>query len=153
MVAAIAKILHAISPQVRRMTRLVRIAGASEALAASLHDHARMAHYSDFGAELEAIATVEDDCAQALRDLLVARGVSPATIETVDGAGGSNWRRVSADLAAAVEMVRALNAAFAEWEGVDHAIADRLHSLAESTEAVVTRLRDLALRCDPQALD
>jgi hypothetical protein len=46
-----------------------------------------------------------------------------------------------------------LNAAFAEWEGIDPEMAERLRELAAGKDQTRGLLRDLAVKCDPQALD
>lgn len=150
---AFARVINAVSPNARRMRRLALIAGASEALATTLKRHAAMAEYSSFRTALEEVAEAEAADAKFLRDLLLADGVWPTPRSRSSIDGGNNWQRASADLAEEVELVRALSAAIAEWEGVDHVIANQLRVIALHKEITAGHLRDLALRCDPQALD
>jgi hypothetical protein len=88
-----------------------------------------------------------------MRQLILARGASPARPLRQFGEGANNWARLGADLAAEVELVRALNGAIAEWEGADRGLAERLRSLLTAKEDRLSMLRDLTLKCDPQALD
>jgi hypothetical protein len=64
-----------------------------------------------------------------------------------------DWARLNADLDAEVELVRALNGAIAEWQGVKREIAGRLRELVAHKEQTLSSLRGLALKCDPHALD
>lgn len=147
------RIINSLSGEARRLTRLARIAGASERLAQNLKRHADLCDAPNIKAGLEALAIAETRDADALRDLLVPRLVWPARSETTQHDGANNWLRISGDLTAELEMVRALNSAIAEWEGADREIAERLRAIAAPKETTLGRLRDLALRCDPQALD
>ena len=148
-----ARIVSSWSFAARRLARLAQIAGASERLAGSLKRHATLCAYTNIKSGLEALAIAEAADAQALRDLLLPYQVWPAPARSHQRAGGSNWARLSDDLAAEVAMVRALNAAIANWEGPDHAIADRLRAIVTAKATSLDRLRALTLRCDPQALD
>jgi hypothetical protein len=148
-----ARICDALSFDAHRLTRLAQIAGASERLAQNLKRHAGLCDAPNIKAGLEALAIAEASDANALRNLLLPRHIWPTPLATLQRDGANNWARISEDLAAELEMVRALNGASAEWEGVDREIATRLRAVAAAKEATLGHLRDLALRCDPQALD
>ncbi len=148
-----ARICDALSFEARRLTRLAQVAGDSERLAQNLKRHAELCDAPNIKTGLEALAIAEASDAKALRDLLLPRRIWPTRSATIEREGASNWARISADLAAELEMVRALNGAIAEWEGVDREIAARLRAIVAAKEATLGHLRDLALRCDPQALD
>lgn len=143
----------ALSPRLRLLRRLAAIGGESERVAASIARHARMCDLAGLKAGLETAAAAEAADAQALRVLLLAHDVSPSPPGAELREGANHWARINSDLAAEVELVRSLNAAAAEWEGVDPGIAERLRELAVGKDETLGLLRDLALRCDPQALD
>lgn len=142
-----------LSPRTRMLRRLATIAGESERLAASLKRHAAMGDYPGLKLGLATAALAEAADAQALRVLLLAHDVWPALPTAELREGANHWARIGADLAAEVELVRSLNAAVAEWEGVDARIAERLRELGLGKDQTLGLLRDLGLRCDPQALD
>ncbi|MGH7836198.1 MAG: hypothetical protein ACREQC_00080, partial [Candidatus Binataceae bacterium] len=129
------------------------VGGESERLAASLERHAELCGLPRIKDGLEALAAAEAVDANALHELILAHGVSPARPAAILRTGSNNWERLSADLAAEVELVRALNSAIAEWQGLEPALAERLRELVAGKERTLTILRGLALKCDPQALD
>ena len=142
-----------LSPRTRLLRRLAVIGGANERLAADVKRHAGMCDYPGLKSGLETAAVAEAADAQALRVLLLAHDVCPAPPGVEHREGANHWARISSDLAAEIELVRGLNAAAAEWEGVDPGIAERLRELAAGKDQTLGLLRDLALKCDPQALD
>jgi hypothetical protein len=141
------------SPRARLLRRLAVIASENERLAESLQRHAAMCDYPGLKSGLATAAVAEAADAQTLRVLLLAHDVWPALpgIELREGA--NNWARIGSDLAAEIELVRGLNAAVAEWEGVDQGIAEKLRELGIGKDQTLGLLRDLGLKCDPQALD
>jgi hypothetical protein len=149
----VAWIAASISPRARRLARLAQIGGDSERLARSLSQHAARCKPPRIKEGLETLAAAEAANANALRDLILARGAWPLRSLAPVADGSSNWARLNADLAASVELVRALDAAVAEWEGADQSLAERLRELAAARENRIALLRDLATKCDPQALD
>ena len=50
-------------------------------------------------------------------------------------------------------MHRELNMEIAEWDGTEPKVAERLREFAAKEDENIAALRDLTLRCDPQALD
>jgi hypothetical protein len=140
-------------PKARRLTRLAQIGGESERIAGSLRRHAARCAAPRIKEGLETLAAAETADADIMRQLILARGASPARPLRQFGEGANNWARLGADLAAEVELVRALNGAIAEWEGADRGLAERLRSLLTAKEDRLSMLRDLTLKCDPQALD
>lgn len=145
-------IRRSMSPRARLLRRLAVIAGENERLAKSLQRHAAMCDYSGLKSGLAIAAVAEAADAQALR-VLLPHDVWPALPEVELREGASNWARIGSDLAAEVELVRGLNAAVAEWEGVDQGIAEKLRELGIGKDQTLGLLRDLGLKCDPQALD
>jgi hypothetical protein len=147
-------IRSSIAPGRRRLNRLATISGASEQLAENIRHHAELCEYPRIKEGLIAAAAAEKAEAQVLRDLVLKLGrwPAPADRQTV-GSSASNWARISSDLAAEVELVRSLSAAIAEWEGSNPPIGERLRELRAARERTLGLLRDLAVKCDPQALD
>ena len=147
------RICAALSFDAHRLTRLAQIGAASEQLAARLQQHAALCDAPNIKAGLASLAIAEANDAADLRELLALRQAVPQQASPSQHNGSSNWARISEDLAAELEMVRAINGAIAEWEGADREIAAILRTIAGAKEITLGRLRDLALRCDPQALD
>lgn len=146
-------LLTSLSPRTRMLRRLAAIAGESGRLAVSLERHAAICDYSGLKSGLASAALAEAADAQALGTLLLAHEVSPVLPAVEPREGANNWARIGSDLAAEIELIRSLNAAVAEWEGVDAGIAERIRKLAAGKDQTLGLLRDLALKCDPQALD
>ncbi|HZP45021.1 MAG TPA: hypothetical protein VFB15_05175 [Candidatus Binataceae bacterium] len=150
---AVTRALRSISPQARRLRRLAAIAGAAEAQAAILRRHAAITRLPGFRQALESLAAAESADAKALRELLLTHRLWPIPPAPAVTEGSNNWQRISLDLQAEIEMARALGRAIAEWEGRDRQLAAELRTIAAHKEEIAGHLRDLALRCDPQALD
>jgi len=147
------KIHSALSPRVRLLDQLARSAGRFETLASNLKHDAELCTYPNLKAGLERLAAAETRQANILRELLLARGVWPKTPDTSARVGSSNWERLNASLALQVHLLRDLNLEIAEWERLDPALADRLREFAAEEDRNLAELRDLTLRCDPQALN
>jgi hypothetical protein len=152
-VGIIEAIREALSPRSRMLRRLAVLAGENERLAASIKRHAAMCDSPTLKSGLETAASAEAADAQALRVMLLTQDLWPTRSSARTSEGANHWARIGADLAAEVELVRSLNAAVAEWEGVDPGIAERLRELETGKEQTRGLLRDLTLKCDPQALD
>lgn len=142
-----------LSPQKRRLYRLAQIGGDNERLAASLACHAARPAPPAIKEGLAKLAAAETADVNALRELILARTIWPKSSPAPDAEGSSNWARLGADLTNSVELVRAIDAAIAEWQGADQELAERLRALAAAKENRLAILRDLATKCDPQALD
>ena len=71
----------------------------------------------------------------------------------MDAEGSSNWQRVSGDLALLLDLSREVNQQALHWEGIDPAFAARLRTIAREDDRSLGELRELALKCDPQAFD
>jgi len=119
----------------------------------NLKRHGATCAYSNIRAGLERLAEAEAAQALVLREVLLERGAWPRLPEAVAHDGSSNWERLSGDLALQVALHRELNMEIAEWDGVEPAVADRLREFASEEDSNIAGLRDLTLKCDPQALD
>jgi hypothetical protein len=147
------KIRLLLSPRRRLLKRLAETAGDAETLAANLVRHTEMCSYPTLRAGLEEVAAAETAQANAVRELLLQNGVRPKLPSRLPHEGSSNWERLRNDLALQVKIVRALQSQFSEWTGIDPQIAERLRQSASEEDRNIEHLRDLTLKCDPQALD
>jgi hypothetical protein len=147
------KIRTSFSPKTRMLERLAMVAGRYETLAQRLERHAELCTYPNIKAGLERLAEDKARQANALRRILADFGAWPRLAETPTHDGSSNWERVGADLAFQMELFRELNTQVVEWEGVDPKVAARLREFLDEEDHNAGMLRDLALKCDPQAFD
>ena len=67
--------------------------------------------------------------------------------------GSSNWARVTGDLEMHARTVARSEPAGAPLGGDRSALAARLRTIALEDDRKLGELRELALKCDPQALD
>ena len=142
-----------LSPRQRLLDGLAAIAEDNEALAANLSRHAEMCTFPTLRASLEQVAAAETAQAGAMRDLLLQNGVLPRLPGRPLHEGSSNWERLRNDLVLQVKILRALHTQLAEWTSIDQQLAERLRALAAQQDRWVEQLRDVTLKCDPQALD
>ena len=149
----IERIYAALSPRTRLIAELAAIAGHYEALAVNLRRHADECAYPNIKAGLARLAASEEVQANKLRELLRARGASPRLADLPLHDGSSNWERLKRDLELQVRLVRDLNLQVPEWAGIDAELSARLREFAAREDRNIGELRDLTLKCDPQALD
>jgi hypothetical protein len=147
------KIRLCLSPRRRLLKRLAETAGDAETLAANLIRHTEMCSYPTLRAGLEELTAAETAQANAIRQLLLHNGVWPKLPNRPPHQGSSNWERLRNDLALQVKILRALRSQLSEWTGIDPQIAERLRESAREEDRNIECLRDLTLKCDPQALD
>jgi hypothetical protein len=147
------RIRSSLSPGTRLLEQLARIGGQVETLAARLRAHAETCSYPTIKLGLERLAMSQAAQAKILRELLLDRGAWPALPQTPVHEGSNNWERLNGDLTLQVRLFRDLNLQIAEWEVVDPQLAVRLREFAAEEDKTLADLRDLALKCDPQALD
>ena len=141
------------SPRTRLLNRLAEIAADSEMLAANLTRHTEMCSYPTLRASLGELAAAETVHANSIRQLLSENGVWPKLAAPPPHEGSSNWERLRSDLALQTKILRALNSQFSEWIGIDPHMAERLRKSATEQDRRIEQLRDLTLRCDPQAIN
>jgi hypothetical protein len=142
-----------LSPRKRLLSRLAETAADAELLAANLTRHTEMCTYPTLRAGLEEVAAAETAQANAMRQLLLENGVWPTLPDTPALEGSSNWERLRNDLALQVKILRALHSQFSQWTAIDPDIAEWLRASAKEQDRYIDQLRDLTLKCDPQALD
>lgn len=141
------------APEARRLSELAEIAGRHQELANRLARHAELCTYPNIAAGLRALAARQAEHARTLDTILVDRHVWSKLPRPLGPDGASNWQRTSEDLEILLELSRAMNQQALYWEGIDAAFAARLGTIAREDDRRVGELRDLALKCDPQALD
>jgi len=147
------KFRSAISPEARLVEELAEVAGCNEVLAERLKRHAANCIYPNIKAGLQALAAKESGHAKMLRTVLAERNTWPRFPDQSGRDGASNWERLNGDLAALAAIASGLRRAAVYWEPVDAALAARLAELAAEDDGCESDLRQLALKCDPQALD
>lgn len=140
-------------PEERLLAELADIAGRHQELADRLARHARLCVYPNIAGALGALATRQAEHARTLDALLSGRHVWSKLARPMGAEGASNWARVSGDLALMLELSREMNEQALHWEGIDPSFAARLHTIALEDNRNIGELRELALKCDPQALD
>lgn len=140
-------------PAERLLAELADIAGRHRELAIRLARHAELCAYPNIASGLVALAARQIEHARTLDTILSERHTWSKLPRPIGAEGASNWARVSGDLALLLELRREMNQQALHWEGIDPAFAARLHTIALEDDSNVGELRELALKCDPQALD
>jgi hypothetical protein len=146
------RIRTAVSSRAKILERLAVAAGKAEQLAERLKRHAEICEYSNIKAGLQRLAPSQAAQAQDLRGLLAEHGIWPRLPELTPE-GSNNWERLSADLMLMVELCRELNLLAVEGGSLDGNFVEKLREIAAEVDRDAGELRDLALKCDPQALD
>lgn len=147
------RLRSSLSPRERLMHELTEIAGLTEALAERLGRHAQMCAYPNIRAGLEHLAAAEGAHLKTFKDILAESALWPRPPEPVAHEGSNNWERLSGDLALLNALAHRLNRHAIDWEPDDAAMSKRLLDIYGEDRENAYALRDLALRCDPQAID
>lgn len=147
------RIRTALSPEERLPKELAELAGRHGELAERLERDAALCSYATMAETLRALAEREAHHAHALDEMLTERHAWSAPPSPLGPAGSSNWQRLSADLALGLELLHDMNQQVFEWERFDPQLAARLRAIELEDDRNLSELREIALRCDPQALD
>lgn len=147
------RIRTAISPEEKLLAELADLAGRHRELAERLARDAALCAYPTMADALRALAAHETDHARALDLMLAERHAWSKLPHPLGAPGSSNWQRLSADLALLLELLGEMNQQVIGWERVDTAFAARLRAIELEDDRNLGELRELTLRCDPQALD
>jgi hypothetical protein len=147
------RMFAAVPPEERLLAELADIAGRHQELADRLALHAELCAYPNIASGLEALAARQAAHAHTLDAILRERHVWSKLPRAMGAEGSNNWARVSGDLALMLELSREVNQQALHWEGIDPAFAARLRTIALEDDRSLGGLRELALKCDPQALD
>ena len=140
-------------PEERLLTELADIAGRHQELANRLARHAELCAYPNIAGGLGALAAHQAEHARTLDAILSERHVWSKLPRPMGAEGSSNWQRVSGDLALLLDLSREVNQQALHWEGIDPACAAHLRTIAREEDRSLGELRELALKCDPQAFD
>jgi hypothetical protein len=141
------------SPRDSLLVELADIAGRKESLIERLERHAAMCALSNVKAGLEQLAAKEAAHLKTLRSTLTDHGMWPRPPEPPAHDGSSNWGRLSGDLELASELRNLINRQSVMWEATDPAMAKRFAAMYAEDYDNTSFLRDLTLKCDPQAFD
>lgn len=141
------------SAEKRVAEELAGLAGHKEALIARLGRHAARCSYPAMAADLKVLAEKEAAHFKILRNILSDREMWPRPPEDQPREGSSNWERLGGDLAMLSALAAGLRLCAMHWEAVDQEIADTLGTMATEDVDHESDLRQLALKCDPQAFD
>jgi hypothetical protein len=147
------RIRSSLSPRQRLLDELADLCGHNELLVARLRRHAAMTAYPNIKAGLEQIAAKEEAHVKALKAILADNDLWARLPEPPAHDGSSNWERLGGDLEELAEISRLVNRQAVNWEPVDPEMAKRFADLHSEYYDNTSVLRDLALKCDPQALD
>ncbi len=147
------RLWSASAPEERLLAGLADVAGRHQELAGRLARHAELCAYPNVASGLAALATRQSEHARTLDAILSERHVWSRLPRPMGAEGASNWARVSGDLALMLELTREMNQQALRWEGIDPALAARLRAIALEDDRGLGELRELTLKCDPQALD
>ncbi len=147
------RLWSATSPEERLLAELTDIAGRHQELAGRLARHAELCAYPNVAGSLAALAARQAEHARTLDAILSERHVWSKLPRPMGAEGANNWARVSGDLALMLELTRAMNHQALRWEGIGPAFAARLRVIALEDDRGLGELRELVLKCDPQALD
>ena len=135
------------------ISELAEIAGRHQQLAEQLARHAQSCKYPNIASGLTSLAERASDHARALSAMLRERKAWSRLPEPSEAEGSSNWERMHVDLALLLDLTRAMNRQALRWERVDADFASLLRTIAMRDDRDLGQVRDLALKCDPQALD
>jgi hypothetical protein len=142
-----------LSPRSRLLNQLAETAADAETLAVNLARHTELCGYPNLRAGIQELAADASTQANAMRQLLLQHGVWPNLPSRMPHEGSSNWERLHNDLTLQIKILRALHSQASEWAPIDPQIGERLRQYANEQDRQVQQLRDLTLKCDPQALD
>jgi hypothetical protein len=142
-----------LSPREALLAELADIAGRKQSLIDRLKRHAGRCDYPNIKAGLAQLAAKEAVHVKALNAILADNGMWSRIPESPTHEGSSNWERLSGDLELLAELSRMINQQAVRWEPVDTELARRFAAMYPEDYDNTSALRDLALKCDPQAFD
>jgi hypothetical protein len=140
-------------PEEHLLAQLADIAGRHRELAGRLARHAALCAYPNIAGGLGALAARQAEHARTLDAILSEHHAWSKLPRPMGAEGASNWARVSGDLALVLDLTREMNQQALHWEEVDPELAARLRTIALDDDRAIGELREMALKCDPQALD
>jgi hypothetical protein len=132
---------------------LAELAGRVEALEDRLRRHAAMCRYPQMQSEAEKLADHQAQHLKTLKAVLAKRSGWPRPPAPVAHEGSNDWGRLSGDLNVIATLGDDMHRTAIKFEPLDEAIATTMRKIAEEDSEYEARLRKIALKCDPQALD
>ena len=141
------------SPEARATARLCEIAGRVEALEHRLRAHAARCTMATMRTGVVEIADAQATQLKIMKTILSDLNAWPRPPEAPAHQGLNNWERLSGDLIELSAITADTARSVLAWENVDAETAETLNEIAGEESASVEKLRKLALKCDPQALD
>ncbi len=147
------RIWSANSPSAGLLAGLAEMTGRNAELADRLERHAKLCSYPNIVGGLSTLAAREAEHSRMLRAILSERHVWSKLPRPPGAEGSSNWARISGDLAILLGLLNDMNQQVIKWESIDPQFSARLRAVMLEYDRNLGELRDLALRCDPHALD
>ena len=141
------------APLARATVRLTEIAGRVEALADRLARHAEMCSLPTMRTGVAEVAEAQRGHLKVLKTILADLDAWPRPPASLAHEGLNNWERLSGDLDELIEIAADTGRAMLAWEHVDARTAETLGEIAAEDSPTTEKLRRIALKCDPQALD
>ncbi len=135
------------------LAELADITGRKASLIERLERHAELCQYSNIRTGLQQLAIGETVHLKVLNRILADNGLWSRPPEPPSHDGSNNWERLSGDLELSAEISRLINRQSVLWEAVDPQMAKRFQDMYGEDYDNTSLLRDLALKCDPQAFD
>src|SRR5262245_43929472 len=127
--------------------------GEEVRLARQIREHADHAPHQVGTQQLRAVAEEQDRLAQLLGDKIVALGGEVSDhIASLRG-GKNHWARVTRDLEENQALRRHYNEQAIRWDPDLPDVVVLYRTLEQGKTRIIARLRDIALRADPHALD
>lgn len=146
------RLFSPVSPREELLEDLAVLAGHNQELVDRLKRHAPLAS-PNISAGAEAIAKKEESHVKVINSILADHNVWAKLPQPALHDGANNWARLSGDLQIIGALGAELRSLAMKWESVDETVAATLLQLAIEDADRESELRNLALRCDPLALD
>jgi len=127
--------------------------GEEVRLARQIREHADHAPHQVGTQQLRAVAEEQDRLAQLLGDKIVALGGEVSDHIAALRGGKNHWARVTRDLEENQALRRHYNEQAIRWDPDLPDVVVLYRTLEQGKTRIIARLRDIALRADPHALD
>ncbi len=134
-------------------TELAELTGRIEALVDRLHRHAAMCRYPQMRSAVEQLAEHQAEHLKSLKSILADRNTWARPPAGVASEGSNDWGRLSNDLNELATLGDDLHRTAIKFEAFDEPTAKVLLTMAAQDTDYESKLRQIALKCDPQAID
>lgn len=132
---------------------LAELTGRIEALVDRLRRHAAMCRYPQDRSAVEQLAEHQAEHLKSLKSILADRNAWARPPAGVAHEGSNDWGRLSGDLNELGTLGDDMHRTAIKFEAFDTATAKVLHEIAAQDSNYESKLRQIALKCDPQAID